>query len=450
MANTINNFLIGIGYDYDQKGQKNAESGINSIKTTALQAGAAIGAVFGAKQLTFGFAEAADEIGKFGEVFDVAAGDVSALGRALEYEGGTLQSFMSQLEGIQRLRSLTPDRIGALFQQAGIVGVDPNLILGAENATEAYINLARVLDDVSPEKRLQIADVFGLDEASIRLLSQGEESVRALVERQKEIRPVTEQMTQVAAGFNDSITRSSNTIGGFADRISTRLLPNLTDATNGMSDFLDVNRELINSGIDSAFDVIDENFESIAASATLLGASGALGVFAGMAKHVPKIGGGISVIAGGLARLTAVTGLLALVPTAAEATDKSLRKIFGEKYEAFDIALTKGIYDLTGYDGSRGGVYNGTERDPIINLPDPPTEISAYATGTLAAPPRVSYGTQRPESAPTQTRQRETQRPINVDVNVTLDGQALNNKIETVVEQQYESAFNDINTSTEG
>lgn len=44
MANVITQFLIGIGYDYDDKGERQAKAGMEAIKSSSLAIGSAIAA----------------------------------------------------------------------------------------------------------------------------------------------------------------------------------------------------------------------------------------------------------------------------------------------------------------------------------------------------------------------------------------------------------------------
>ena len=87
MSKTLTNFLIGIGWNTSDldKGSQHIQSSLGGVKSQALQAGAAIAGAFGARALTTGFASAAADVGRFSQVYGVAADDVMALGRAIEY-----------------------------------------------------------------------------------------------------------------------------------------------------------------------------------------------------------------------------------------------------------------------------------------------------------------------------------------------------------------------------
>jgi hypothetical protein len=243
MSNVISSFLVGIGFDYDRKGADQIGSGIDSIKSKALQLGAVVAGAFGIKELTFGFAQSKDMLGKFGEVFGVTADDVHAFGNALATEGGTLESFMAQLESIERARARI--RVGdvGFFAPAGKAGLNPNDIANAKNATDAYLGLADAFARMNQQQRINAAEALGLDEASIRLLSQGRSAVESLVSKYQEIRPITKEMTESAAEFNRNLLESRENIGGIADAISSVLLPRINDASKSLNDWFGINRD---------------------------------------------------------------------------------------------------------------------------------------------------------------------------------------------------------------
>jgi hypothetical protein len=443
MANVLTSFIVGIGYDYDEKGQKQIESGIDGIKSKALQAGAVLAGAFGIKALTSDFANANDELGKFSKTFGIIPNDVAALGRSLQHEGGSLESFMSQIEGIERLRAGLLAGDASFIGRAGVAGIDPSVITNANSATEAYIKLGDQFAKMSSQQRLNAASALGLDEASIRLLSNGTDEVRKLVAAEQQLRPVTSQMTDEAARFNDETQDLSTNIGGIADKISVKLLPRISDVVAGMNDWIGVNRDFINMGIDDTLESLDKNIITLAGAGALLASGGLLAGLATMAKTVPLIGSGLAVAATAAARLSAVGAAIAVSVAGADIADEQLRAAFGSNYDEFDAKVTKGIFDLTGFDLSRGGVFEGTEREPFFDGSVTPGAIADQRSKSLfdssrSPAQRETSGTPRPQS----------QRPI--QVNLMLDGQVIDQRIIKVTDQINEQALEDITTSTGG
>lgn len=306
MANTITDFLVGVGFSYDQKGANEIGSGIDGIKSKALQLGGVVAGAFGLKKLTSDFAQSRDELGKFSQVFGVLPDDVFAFGQALEHEGGTLEGFMSQLAGIERMRAGLRVGDAGFIAMAGRAGIDTQPIEDATNAVEAYLALADQMQSMDVQGRLNAADALGLDEASIRLLSQGSDALRENVADMKQIRTVTKEMTEASAQFNDNMQDLTNNIGGFADRVSMTLLPGINDTVSGMNKWIGANRELINQNMDAVLKPIGDNFNTIATAGGLLATGGLLGSLAGMAKFVPLIGSGLATAASAAARLSVI------------------------------------------------------------------------------------------------------------------------------------------------
>lgn len=429
MANVLTNFLVGLGLDTTdfEKGAKQVDSGIDRIRSRALKLAALGAGAFGAKQLTFGFAAATDRVGKFSQVFSVLPNDVMAFGRALEHEGGSLESFMSQMENLDRLRALTPSQIGGLFAEAGIRGLDPSVVLNAESATDAYIKLADVFAELSQKQRLNAAELFGFDEASIRLLSVGSDAMLEVVERERQLRPVTQAMTDEAARFNDATQDLNTNLGSIADTISMKLLPPISSVVEDMNGWLEVNKEFINSNINDVLEPMGDNIAGIAAAGGLLASGGLLAGLAGMAKHVPLIGSGLAMAANAAARITTIGAAATGAVVGADIIDEQLQK--SSLYNELDAKFTRLIFDLTGFDVSRGNVFAG-QSPSIFDARNP---VSSTQDLLRRSDDFILNRNQRP-----------------IQVNLTLDGQVIDQRIIDVTEGQYEDTINDIRSSTGG
>lgn len=299
MTDTLTSFLVGVGFDFDKKGVKELDRGIDSVKSKALQLGAVVAGAFGIRKLSFDFAQSTDTLGKFSKTIGVSANNVAALGRAIESEGGTFQSALSQLESIERLRAglLTGD--AAFLAQAEIAGIDSTQIVEAADSFEAFLSLADQFQSLSLQQRLNAASALGLDNATIRLLSKGRFEVEQLIQAQQEIRPVTDSATESAAQFNKQMQDMFNNIGGVADIISDRLLPQINNVTKGINLWFDANRGDIGNVVNDTLDLIEANVPE-ASAAGLFGASAALRVGALGAAPIPLAGPYIAGVLGTL------------------------------------------------------------------------------------------------------------------------------------------------------
>lgn len=243
MANTLASFLVGIGLDYDNKGAKQAVSSLDSIRRTALQAGAAVAGAFGAKALTTDINNRTLELTRFSDVFGSTAEEVFAMGRVLEREGGTLNGFMSQMEGLERLRAGLLKGDVSWIPEGALAGLNTAPIMNASNALEAYQELARQFPTLSPQQRINVADAIGLDQASILLLSKGIDNLESEFNRIKGIRPISDEMIMNAEKYNKEWQDLKDNIGGAADALSLKFTPILNGILQSSNEVFNLWRE---------------------------------------------------------------------------------------------------------------------------------------------------------------------------------------------------------------
>lgn len=417
MANVITNFLVGIGFDFDKKSADQIGTGIDQVKSKALQLGAVVAGAFGIKTLTADFAQSADMLGKFAEVFNVSANDVQAFGNALATEGGTLQGFMSQLESIERARARI--RVGdvSFFAPAGKAGINPNDIANAKTATEAYLLLADSFSKMNSQQRINAAEAIGLDEASIRLLSQGRGAVEALVAKYATIRPLTKEMTEDAAEFNRQWLELSQNVASFTDVISSELLPVINDITNKINSWLG-----------------DDQTSKLKAVAAL-------------AKKA--FGGDVSP-----EQLVRDTGLPPWMFT------ENWIKEPMERYRQLDADVTRGIYNFTGLDLSGGG-FGAKQPTPAASAPydDSYLYMMQNPNGMVSEPAPAAQDVLQVPYLPQSERSQSTimppqsraPAPTNQNINVTLelDGATIDRRVVRVVNGMAQTAMDDIKSSTE-
>ena len=439
MAKVISSFLVGLGFDYDKKGEGEIISGIDTIKSKGLQLGAVVAGGFGLKSLTSDFAASRDMLGKFADTFGLLPNDVMAFGNALATQGGSLESFMSQIENLERVRARI--RVGdvGFFAPAAKAGLDPNVIADATNATEAYIGLADAFATMNTQQRINAAEALGLDESSIRLLAQGRSSVEDVVNKFRTIRPVTESSTEAAAEFNRQWIELSQNIGGATDAVSDQFLPVINGAIDGLNNWISTNKELVNS-----------NALTFAGFSALVAGSGALSTLAAMARYIPAIGTGLASVASGAAGVLAVG--------AAGAAGYAAGTVISDKLpQDYKIDLGRGIAQTLAMFGNEeaqaaldaeaaAGGYTDTYQK----------QVEAGYFGNDTAPVRnlsnAGFSEKRREGIESVTRSQSPQTSQRQDINVTLelDGQVIDRKVVTVVDGMAQTAIDDLSTSTGG
>ncbi|ACG60377.1 gp55 putative tail-fiber/lysozyme protein [Iodobacter phage PhiPLPE] len=227
MASVLTSFLIGIGLDTTEftRGQQNVTSGLDTIKARALLLGSVVAGAFGMAKLGGDFAEATDRLGKFGQTFGLAADDVAGFGRAIQANGGEFESAMSQLEQIEKWRAAFKIGDTSWFKAAGIAGVDYNAIITSSDALQALLAQADKFKAASPQMRINMMNVLGIDPATLRLLSQGREGAADLIGKYKAMRPVTEEATKASADYNRELLNLKTNMGALTDQLAMKVLP---------------------------------------------------------------------------------------------------------------------------------------------------------------------------------------------------------------------------------
>lgn len=406
MAKTISNLLVGIGFDLDKSSTKQVSSGIDNIKSKALKLGSIVAGAFGIKALTSDFANAKDDLGKFSEVFGSTADNINAFGNALRLEGGTLGGFMSQLAGLEKFRAGLAIGDAGFIAAAGKAGLDTQALIEAKNATEGYLTLADQFQKMTRQQRINAADALGLDEASIRLLSKGRAGIEAVVEQQRRMRPITREMTDAAREFNDEFQDLTTNIGGFADKISTAVLPQINNIVSGMNDWIDGNRDFLNSGFDSFLEIVGDNLIAISAALGLVTAAGGL---AGVGKLASVAGGAMGKLGGGVSKAGGLASKAGGIAGRAGAAG---------------LALTAGL--------AIGDIIS----DKLS------VEVSDAIGGAIA---RVLAGLGSDEAQ----RSIDQRRAFVIHNNLHMDGKVISKKVHKVVGEMADQAIQDL-SSTEG
>lgn len=443
MSKTLTNFLIGIGWNTSDldKGSQHIQSTFSGVKSQALQAGAAIAGAFGARALTSGFANNAAEVGRFSQVYSVAADDVIALGRAIEYNGGQAESAMTSLANIEKMRAGIQQGDAGWLSTAARAGLDTASIRNAKDATEAMRALADQFQRMSPQQRINAAGALGLDDATLRLLSSGREEMNATLEVFKQMRPMTKEMTEESIRFQQSTMELQQNIGGVADKISMALLPRISDTVEGLNDWYTANKKIVDQKLDSALEPISRNFDAIALSVAALAAGSTLATIAALAKHIPAIGGGLSTIAGVASRVGTIGAIAGASVVIADEADRYAREN-SQTYNTVNDWVSQKIYDATGYFPSQAGWLNeqdaakaGWKRDswwessgPVAPAQVAPMTLSPYVTGQWDKPQAIQI--------------------TPALVTLQMDGKVIDERVINFTTEQNRQAMQDITSTT--
>lgn len=296
MPEAIDSLLVQLGLDTDEQSFKEADRQFSSLKTTALQFGAAIGAGFGLNALTMDFSEAVDEMTRFGEVFSVAPEFIDQLGFAFQQTGGDASDAMSSIRGVADLIEQTEwgEIPSDAFRE---FGVDPMILQGVESITEAYERLMGATSNLDPETARRFFSSLGLSESDLRLAQgQGDQSFQALMDEAESRAELSQSMQDQAREFQIATGQLQRSMEGVSREISALFVGDIAEDMGNIADYLADNRDDIAEFADAALPYIKGMAAGIVALVSIQGARSALGIFQsipGMTALVAGLGYGV-------------------------------------------------------------------------------------------------------------------------------------------------------------
>lgn len=423
MSSVLTSFLVGIGWDtsgFDQ-GTKHIESSMGSVKSSVLQTAASIGTLTALTGAGLKFAKSTSEIDNFTRSIGVGRSDLLAFGGALQGMGGDADSAIGILTSLEQKRASILTGETGWIAPAARAGIDTNSILQATDSLDAVLRLSDQFQQLSAQQRLNAADALGFDPATVAFLSQGRDVVEATLNQYRDARLV-DGLTEASRDLTQEWSRLEALAGGIGDKVQSKLIPAITQATTVVTEFLNANKQAIDAGIEKYG--TPENIEAASVAAAGAGVSTAGAVAGSLLQRFGLTGTG-SLVAGG-ARLVGGAGIAyGVADIASRFADEQLQQIPG--YQELDAAFTRKAYDVTGWDLSRGNVYEGVSRESLYQFTAPD---SAWTPG---------YGS-GPKPQPTT---------INVNATLEMDGKVLADKVLSVVSDSNQAALDDLQSTTE-
>lgn len=466
MPTTLNNFLIGIGLDFNTDDVKQVNSGLDSVKRTALQATAAVAGAFGAKAITADTANRVRQYTLLAETISSTADSVYALDRAYQRGGGGAGEIVGQLEHIKTLQAELQVGKAGWIPEATMAGIDTSAIIGEKDPTKVYRNLVGQLEKMSTNSRLNAIKALGLDPTVINLAIDGLREFDKQIKKALERRQITSELQDASEEFQTNWFDMWDNIGGITDRAGGKIIPKVNEITGSFNDFFDANRDAINSGMDTFWGEVADNLGLVAIAAVSLSTSGVAATLGAISKSIPIIGGSAAALASVAKSMGYIGAAYAASSYVAGKIDEQGQK--SGTYNKADEALTKWIYDVTGYDASRGGVYEGQDRNTLgdmatgawdstkgtfsgieSNLQErmtprhtviTPSDVSRSLNPLMKND--VASGTQR--EATQSSRQSTGRKATQIVNNFYVDSRLLKTEIKTVMDEEDEQAIKDL------
>ncbi|CAM0106088.1 tail fiber protein/ lysozyme [Vibrio phage 95E33-1] len=453
MSQTLDTFLIGIGLDFQTGDVKKVNSGLDSVKRTAMQAGAAVAGAFGTKAVTADVANRTRGYTLLAEQIGSTANAVASLESAYTRAGGGAGEIVGQLEQLKELQAGLQVGNVEWISRAAMAGIDTGGIINEQDPTEIFRNVIGQLEGMSTNQRINAINALGLNPTAINLAEDGLAELDAQIQKSLDRRSISESLQKDSEIFATQWSDMWENIYGITDRAGTQIIPAVNEITGSINDFFGANRDNINSGADEFFGKIADNLDSLAIAGVAVTASGVGTTLAGMAKAVPIIGGGAKTFAAFAKSLGAIgvaaAGINLVMNEGGKGGALSAGSIFGEN--SITDFLDTPISELFGGDSNKK--YSPEELDVMRaelakGIPSfSPTVITPSQTAPLSAPvvSAQSYTSDRGKTFDPYNQQSQATRPRTLQpINIQIGNQAIKQIVVDIIDEEEKQAVKDL------
>lgn len=250
MARTIDELLIGLGFDYDPSDLESYDKGLKKTNelvkqyTAVILAGTA--ALLGFVSAT---TAASDRQGKLSNETGVAVERIDALEFALARAGGQGDSLGSSLEQLSVRIGEASRGMGTGVEAFGLLGISVTDVSGRlKTADEIMLEVADRFQGLDRVQQIELAEKLGLRD-SILLLQEGRAGIEALTAEAQALGVTTGEDAALAAEFQDSLVDIFRIVKQLARVITRSLAPVFQRLADVTTEWWKQNREIIEQNL---------------------------------------------------------------------------------------------------------------------------------------------------------------------------------------------------------
>lgn len=311
---------------------------------------AIIGAAGGVFAFVASTTQAADALLDMNAETGISVEAIQELGFAAALSGSSTEAMAASLNGLSKIAGDAARGLGRgrkAFEDLGISVKDAggNVKTADVLFNELRESFARLGTDRGTQK--SIIASLGLDPSTLQLLNATSEEIGALTEKARALGIVTTEQAEAAAAFQDSLDTAKFAVSALSQQIAINLAPATQKITDGFTEFLIANQDLIKGGLIWLGEVIQSTAGFVTRMAPLVLALGAAFVVAQLAT------GGFATIMGFILSpvvliAAAIVALLLIVDDLLTALDggQSVIADFFMEFFGWDIVpVLQGIVD---------------------------------------------------------------------------------------------------------
>ena len=237
MAKSLANFIVGIGSDVTgfKDGMKEVNSGMLGVRTGALAAGAALAtALTAVTGIAISTAKNINELDLQMQYSDASIQYAYNFGNAVERMGGQSQQAYGEIINMQKaLNAFQREGDKSKIDPLAKLGLSTNQMMGLFNLENDLVTfqsrLADIVKTARPEQKLGIQEIFGLSDASMRLLEKGSIEMKVEMGLSEERTGNIEVMVEDSKDLVNEWVKLKEHAVGFNNEISKKAIPVLTE-----------------------------------------------------------------------------------------------------------------------------------------------------------------------------------------------------------------------------
>ncbi|UTC26028.1 tape measure protein [Phage vB_KsaM-C1] len=238
MSNVITQFLIGIGYQYDDKGERAAKAGMEAIKSSTLAIGSTLAAATvgaGAKvdQLAEKSRKLQDQLYRTSTPVTWAQG----YGVALTELGGNADDAVGRITGLEQKLAALKMGDRSFIDSLGQAGFDASDLSQAKNAQDFITRASEQFSKATHTQQVNMANVMGLTDAEFKLWQQGGAYVDDHSKKLAEQIGYTESLNQKQYEYSQSWVQLNLEMDKAGNTISNIMLPGMTELVKKANEY---------------------------------------------------------------------------------------------------------------------------------------------------------------------------------------------------------------------
>jgi hypothetical protein len=420
MANTIINFLVGLGFDVDDKGRKEFEDGLKSIESTTIKVGAAMtGALVAVGATVNNNARGIADVNNKAFRMSSSTEYLLKFGAAIKRAGGDSSDAVTEMQKLDTVMDeLRVKGESGTLNELARAGFDPAYLSQAKDAEDLSSRIADQYQKASEGQRRVASDILGISDATAKLYSGGSDYLKAQVTEAGNLTHVTQDLIDKAAEYNQKLLDAQTSWDGLVNTATSQYLPilgRIADASSSAFKRLD---EFTRENPDVA--------AQVAVGATTAAGGAALSTGAAVASKLGIPGAGI-------ARAAGPVGVAAGTAIAAEPLiDKGLNSLFGDS-EYFQKIRTAPTWSEFGM-----ALLGQNESSPTISWkPEDAVKgtsifnpTSGYTPNDVTTPRDDSHYEKQADATASALKQSPIQVNVKTESNLYLDSKEIDARVE--------------------